>query len=322
MLASRVEVFVTNGCSCDNMLERAMRRFMPRKCFHIASVYLCHGNRRSFSCKHALGSLWPCCAKRFVMTVIAVQIPGMPSTIKHDWLSLLPVNPSSAPQRSWFPEQVVERHKAEVIRCVCVCSKLEAETPAAAKELPEVVKALNIEMAGIAQQYLDLLENLKIRDAVAKVLQASAAGNKFLQVRVSTGIENATWLVSCHGQNKSMDGMLCMLGLVPLTVCNSELHVCVHRKRFFTWFDSAGFTVLDTAERAISNSHCSSSWTREASRSHAGTLHALHHTCNAWYAQRGPRLGHTGAAISGRCGTATHSRAPWPQTREACSAVQ
>lgn len=63
-------------------------------------------------------------------------------------------------------------------------SKLGAEVPAAGEDssLPEVVKALNTEVAGLAQQYIDLQEGLKIRDAVAKVLQASAAGNKFLQV--------------------------------------------------------------------------------------------------------------------------------------------
>jgi hypothetical protein len=63
-----------------------------------------------------------------------------------------------------------------------VCSKCGAEAPAPAEEVPEVVKGLNTEMVGIAQQYLDLLEGLKIRDAVGKALQASSAGNKFLQV--------------------------------------------------------------------------------------------------------------------------------------------
>ena len=57
-----------------------------------------------------------------------------------------------------------------------------AEVPTAAQEIPEVVVALNTEVSCIAQQYIDLLEGLKIRDAVGKVLQASAAGNKFLQV--------------------------------------------------------------------------------------------------------------------------------------------
>ena len=57
--------------------------------------------------------------------------------------------------------------------------------PAAGEDgsLPEVVIALNTEVAVLAQQYIDLQEGLKIRDAVAKVLQASAAGNKFLQAR-------------------------------------------------------------------------------------------------------------------------------------------
>ena len=68
------------------------------------------------------------------------------------------------------------------IRDRCLCSKLGAVTPTAAEELPEVVQALNSEVSGIAQQYVDLLEGLKIRDAVGKILQASAAGNKFLQV--------------------------------------------------------------------------------------------------------------------------------------------
>lgn len=64
-----------------------------------------------------------------------------------------------------------------------VCSQLEAKAPGAPGEVPPLVQALNAEVAGLAAEYLALMEALKIRDGVAKVLQVSSAGNKFLQVR-------------------------------------------------------------------------------------------------------------------------------------------
>lgn len=47
----------------------------------------------------------------------------------------------------------------------------------------ELVTQLNSEVAALCKEYLELLEGIKIRAAIAKVLQVSAAGNKFLQVR-------------------------------------------------------------------------------------------------------------------------------------------
>ena len=47
----------------------------------------------------------------------------------------------------------------------------------------ELVAQLNAEVAPLCKEYLELLESLKIRAAIAKALQVSAAGNKFLQAR-------------------------------------------------------------------------------------------------------------------------------------------
>lgn len=64
-----------------------------------------------------------------------------------------------------------------------MCSKLEGKAPAAPEEVPPLVQALNSDVGELCAQYIALMEAIKIRDGAAKVLQVSAAGNKFLQVR-------------------------------------------------------------------------------------------------------------------------------------------
>jgi methionyl-tRNA synthetase len=63
---------------------------------------------------------------------------------------------------------------------VC-CSNLDSTVPDHSGTQLKLVADLNKEVAGICAEYLELLEAIKIRAAIAKALEASAAGNKFLQ---------------------------------------------------------------------------------------------------------------------------------------------
>jgi methionyl-tRNA synthetase len=63
------------------------------------------------------------------------------------------------------------------------CSKLDSTVPAHGGAQLDIIATLNNEVAGICAEYLELLEGIKIRAAIAKALEASAAGNKFLQAR-------------------------------------------------------------------------------------------------------------------------------------------
>ena len=78
------------------------------------------------------------------------------------------------------------------------CSKLGGVVPAAAAEPMPLVAALNTEVGRLCDEYLELLEDLKIRAAIAKVLDVSGAGNKFLQVRaLYSGVRCVLWLAVC-----------------------------------------------------------------------------------------------------------------------------
>ena len=65
-----------------------------------------------------------------------------------------------------------------------MCSKLDSTVPDASGAQLEIVERLNSEVCDLCDEYIDLLENLKIRSAIAKAMEVSGAGNKFLQVRV------------------------------------------------------------------------------------------------------------------------------------------
>ena len=64
-----------------------------------------------------------------------------------------------------------------------MCSKLDSTVPDASGAQLEIVERLNSEVGDLCDEYIDLLENLKIRAAIAKAMEVSGAGNKFLQVR-------------------------------------------------------------------------------------------------------------------------------------------
>jgi hypothetical protein len=54
--------------------------------------------------------------------------------------------------------------------------------PPVGKSALEHVSNLNKEVAELGKEYLEQMEAIKIRSAIGKALQVSAAGNKFLQV--------------------------------------------------------------------------------------------------------------------------------------------
>jgi methionyl-tRNA synthetase len=54
--------------------------------------------------------------------------------------------------------------------------------PQVGKSTLELVSNLNKEVAALGKEFLEQMEAIKIRSAIGKALQVSAAGNKFLQV--------------------------------------------------------------------------------------------------------------------------------------------
>eukprot|EP00892_Ulva_mutabilis_P010326 jgi/Ulvmu1/7666/UM038_0095.1 len=91
------------------------------------------------------------------------------------------------------------------------CNKLNAKAPQPAAEAPPLVAALNTEVTELAAQYVELMEAIKIRDGVAKVLQVSAAGNKFLQDTQFWTLpkaEAATMIAAALGLVKVLAAML------------------------------------------------------------------------------------------------------------------
>ena len=78
-----------------------------------------------------------------------------------------------------------------------MCSKLDGKVPDASGVRLDFIDALNSDIGPICDTYVEQLEGIKIRAAIATAMEASAKGNKFLQVRRAPAFALSLHSVAC-----------------------------------------------------------------------------------------------------------------------------
>lgn len=95
---------------------------------------------------------------------------------------------------------------------VC-CRAFEGKVPPVNPDKgADLIAALNAEVGDLCAQYLDLMERMKIREAVTKALAVSAAGNKFFQ-------DTQPWVLAKSDPEHAGTVVAAALGVVKVRCC-------------------------------------------------------------------------------------------------------